>query len=85
MLFKEAGNIKFIFIARDDSSQPHTMAAEQTTFFTVSKAAKTEAEVWACLEFLDKMSSDEMKMLCGYGLVGIHWEMMKREDRKSVV
>lgn len=62
-------------IAKDDSSQLHTMAAEQTTFFTVTKAAKTEAEVLACLEFLDKMNADDMKMLCGYGLEGIHWEL----------
>ena len=62
-------------IAPDGSAKPGTQAAEQTTFFAVTKAAKTEAEVLACLDFLDKMNSDEMKMLCGYGLQDIHWKL----------
>ncbi len=42
-------------------------------FFVITKAAKTEEDVAACLNFLDKMSDDAMITLSSYGLEGKHW------------
>lgn len=44
-------------------------------FFVITKAADTEEKLAACLNFLDKMSDDEMILLSSYGLEGIHWEV----------
>ncbi len=43
-------------------------------FFVITKAADTEEKLKACLNFLDKMNDDEMLLLTGYGLEGVHWE-----------
>jgi putative aldouronate transport system substrate-binding protein len=43
-------------------------------FFVITKAADTEEKLAACLNYLDKMCSDEMITLSSYGLEGIHWE-----------
>lgn len=43
-------------------------------FFVITKAADTEEKLAACLQYLDKMCSDEMMTLSSYGLEGIHWE-----------
>lgn len=53
-----------------------TMAtAGYNGFFVITKAAETEADLEACLNFLDKMCDDEMLILSSYGLEGIHWEI----------
>lgn len=44
-------------------------------FFVITKAAKTEADLEACLHFLDKMCDDEMLTLSSYGLKDIHWNL----------
>lgn len=63
-------------IAKEAGGEPKTLATSgYNGFFTITKGgAKTEAEVEAALSFLDKMSDDEMLILTGYGLEGIHWE-----------
>ncbi len=58
-----------------DGTNARALATSLTGFFAITRAAKSEAEVRACLEFLDKMSDDEMLMLVMYGLEGIHWEL----------
>lgn len=44
-------------------------------FFVITKAAKTEEDVAACLNYLDKMCDDEMITLSSYGIEGVHWEI----------
>ena len=72
---EETATMTFVPGVSVDGTDPHTLASAPTTFFAVTKAAKSEAEVKACLEFLDKMGDDEMLMLIMYGLEGIHWEL----------
>ncbi len=43
-------------------------------FFVITKAAKTKADVEACLHYLDKMCDNDMIILAAFGLEGIHWE-----------
>lgn len=62
-------------IAKDANSEPRTMATSgYNGFYVITKAAKTEEDLKRCLEFLDKMNDDEMLLLTGYGLEGIHYE-----------
>jgi putative aldouronate transport system substrate-binding protein len=44
-------------------------------FFVITKAADTEEKLAACLNYLDKMCSDEMITLATYGIEGTHWEL----------
>lgn len=67
-------------IARDEASEPRTQANQPTGGFGITQAAESEAEVQACLEFLDKMSDNEMLMLVQYGLEGIHWELNENNE-----
>ena len=43
-------------------------------FFMITKTAKNEEEVRACLDFLDKMNDEEMMMLADFGVEGRHYE-----------
>lgn len=61
-------------IAKDASSDPKTLSYEIYGFFAITQAAESEAEVQACLEFLDKMNDPEAMMPAMYGLEGIHWQ-----------
>ena len=62
-------------IAKDGNGQPATMATSgYNGFYVITKAAKTEEDLKRCLEFLDRMNDDEMLLLTGYGLEGIHYE-----------
>lgn len=67
-------------IAKDENSEPKTLAAAPTYAFAITQAAESEAEVQACLEFLDKMCDDEALMLVMYGLQGIHWEYNENNE-----
>lgn len=67
-------------IAKDENSDPKTLAAAPTYAFAITQAAESEAEVQACLEFLDKMCDDEALMLAMYGLQGIHWEYNENNE-----
>lgn len=62
-------------IARDENSGPVTQAtAGSGGFYVITKAAaKTEADVEACLTFLDKMNDEEMLLLADHGLEGRDW------------
>jgi len=51
-------------------------------FFMITKAAKTEEDVRACLDFLDKMNDEEMMMLADFGLEGRHYTWS--DDNKLV-
>ena len=52
-----------------------TMAtAGYNGFFVITKNAKTEADLEACLSFIDKMNDDAMIALSSYGLEGIGYE-----------
>ena len=63
-------------IAKEEGGERRTQATTgMNGFFVITKAAKTEADLEACLSFLDKMSDDEMLMLCDYGLEGISYEI----------
>lgn len=44
-------------------------------FYAITKAAETEEDLEACLNFLDKMSDDEMLILADYGLEGQTYEI----------
>ena len=44
-------------------------------FFVVTKAAKTRAQVDACLHFIDKMCDDKMILLANYGIEGFSYEI----------
>lgn len=69
-----------------DSSQPASMnligsiegktlaTSGNNGFFVITKAADTEEKLAACLNYLDKMCSDEMITLSSYGIEGVHWE-----------
>ncbi len=54
-------------------------------FFVITKAAKTEEDVVACLNFLDKMSDDAMITLSSYGLEGIHWQKDENGNLENLV
>jgi len=43
-------------------------------FFAITKAAATEAELEACLRFLDKMCDEEMMLIGDYGVEGVTYE-----------
>ncbi len=62
-------------LAKDENSDPKSLATTGFGgYFVITKAAKTEEDVEKCLEFLDKIGDNEMQLLTGYGLEGIHWE-----------
>ena len=63
-------------IAKDANSEPSTLAtAGQGGCYLITKAAApTEADLEACLHFLDKMNDDEMYILADYGIEGRDWE-----------
>lgn len=62
-------------IARDDNSEAYTQATDgMNGYFVITKAAKTEEDVKACLHYLDKMCDDEMMALADYGIEGISFE-----------
>ncbi|KAB1440078.1 extracellular solute-binding protein [Candidatus Galacturonibacter soehngenii] len=44
-------------------------------FFVITKAADTEEKLAACLNYLDKMCSDEMITLATYGIKDVHWNL----------
>lgn len=63
-------------IAKEEGGQPVTMATSgMGGFFMITKGAKTEADLEACLTYLDKMCDDEMLTLADHGLEGIGYEM----------
>ncbi|MBO5278045.1 MAG: extracellular solute-binding protein [Lachnospiraceae bacterium] len=63
-------------IAKEKGGQPVTMATSgMNGFFMITKGAKTEADLEACLTYLDKMCDDEMMTLADHGLEGIGYEM----------
>ncbi|RHP32070.1 hypothetical protein [Lachnotalea sp. AF33-28] len=57
-----------------DGQNPKTAACVSKNFFVITRAAQSEAEVQACLEFLDKLCGNDALMLMNYGLEGINWE-----------
>ncbi|MCM1219581.1 MAG: extracellular solute-binding protein [Lachnospiraceae bacterium] len=63
-----------------DGNNPRTVANVSRNFFMVTKAAKSEAEVQACLDFLDKLCCDEALMLIDYGWEGVNWELNEAGD-----
>ncbi|MCI9541091.1 MAG: extracellular solute-binding protein [Lachnospiraceae bacterium] len=63
-------------IAKEKGGKPVTMATSgMNGFFMITKGAKTEADLEACLTYLDKMCDDEMLTLADHGLEGIGYEM----------
>ncbi|MCR5723842.1 MAG: extracellular solute-binding protein [Treponema sp.] len=44
-------------------------------FLVITKAAKTKAQVEACLHFIDKMDDNEMLLLTTYGLEGVNYHV----------
>lgn len=64
-------------IARDDSSEPRTLATTgYAGFFLITKAgAKTEEDVKNCLQFLDRMCDPDMMALADYGMEGITYDL----------
>ncbi len=63
-------------IAKEKGGQPTiTATTGMAGFFMITKGAKTEADVEACLTYLDKMCDDEMLTLADHGLEGIGYEM----------
>jgi len=59
-------------IAYDENSAPKTLATSGAAgCYLITKAgAKTEADVEACLTYLDKMNDEEMRILADYGIEG---------------
>lgn len=55
----------------------HTLATSgyNGLFVLSSATCNTEEKIEAALHFLDKMNDDEMIILAGYGLEGIHWHL----------
>ena len=68
-------------IAKDENSDPVTLAAPPVYAFAITQAAEGEAEVQACLEFLDKMNDPEA-MMPGHVWSGrgIHWEYNEKRE-----
>ncbi len=63
-------------IAKEKGGQPTiTATTGMNGFFMITKGAKTEADLEACLTYLDKMCDDEMMTLADHGLEGIGYEM----------
>ena len=73
----ETASMAFVgAVAKEKGGQPVTMATSgMNGFFMITKGAKTEAELEACLTYLDKMCDDEMLTLADHGLEGIGYEM----------
>ena len=63
-----------------DGTDPKTLACVSKNFFVVTKAAESEAEAQACLDFLDKLCCDEALMLINYGIEGVNWELNENGD-----
>lgn len=59
-------------IAATEGGEPHTLATSGSAgCFLITKAgAKTEADVEACLTYLDKMNDNPMRILADYGIEG---------------
>lgn len=64
-------------IAKEEGGEPHTLATSgHSGCFLITKAgAKTEEDVEACLRYLDRMNSQEMRRLMNYGLEGRDYEI----------
>lgn len=64
-------------IAKEEGGDPHTLATSgHSGCFLITKAgAKTEEDVEACLRYLDRMNSQEMRRLMNYGLEGRDYEI----------
>ncbi len=63
-------------IAKEKGGQPTiTATTGMNGLFMITKGAKTEADLEACLTYLDKMCDDEMMTLADHGLEGIGYEM----------
>ena len=71
-------------IDKDENSDPVTLAAPPVYAFAITQAAEGEAEVQACLEFLDKMNDPEAMMPAMYGLEGIHWEYNENHEVERI-
>lgn len=65
-------------IATTEGGEPHTLATSGSGgCFLITKAgAKTEADVEACLTYLDKMNDNPMKILADYGIEGRDHEIV---------
>ena len=59
-------------IAKDENSDPVTLATTGAAgcFLITKDGAKTEADVEACLTYLDKMNDADMRILADYGIEG---------------
>jgi len=62
-------------LKRDENSEKSILATTgMNGFFAITKAAATEAELEACLRFLDKMCDEEMMLIGDYGVEGVTYE-----------
>ncbi len=58
-------------LSKNEGDTPVIMATSgMNGFFAITKAAKTEEDVAACLNLLDKMNDNEMLVLADYGMEG---------------
>lgn len=73
----ETASVNFVgAVAKDSNSEAYTQAtAGMAGYFVITKAAKTEEDVKACLHYLDKMCDDEMLVLADYGIEGISYDL----------
>lgn len=63
-------------LAKEKGGELRTQATTgMNGFFVITKAAKTEEDLAACLNFLDKMCEDDMLLLTDYGIEGISYEI----------
>lgn len=64
-----------IGLAKDADSEIRSLASVgHSGCFVITKAVETKENVLQCLQFLDKLNDNEMRMLINYGLEGINWE-----------
>lgn len=73
----ETASMEFVgALAKEKGGQPTIRATTgMNGFFMITKGAKTEADLEACLTYLDKMCDEEMLTLADHGLEGIGYEM----------
>jgi putative aldouronate transport system substrate-binding protein len=59
-------------LAPTEGAEPRTLATSGSAgaFLITKSGAKTEADVEACLTYLDKMNANEMRILVDYGIEG---------------
>lgn len=64
-------------VKKDENSEAKTLSTGgYSGYFLITKdGAKTEEDVRNCLEFLDKMNDNDMRILADYGLEGLDWEV----------